>query len=79
MINDEWLQVHARKDELKRYKAPSTFETTCRKQELVDRVIKAKEDATETIEEKRARKRFEKLEVLKNCAFHLRIFQILKL
>ena len=76
MADDEWLQVYARKDELRRWLKARSLKTTGRKQELMDRVIKAKEDGTETIEE---RKRFEKLELLKNCTVHLRIFQILKL
>ena len=53
MADDEWLKVHARKDELRR-KARS-LKTTGRKQELIDHVIKAKEDGTETIEERERR------------------------
>ena len=80
MADDEWLQVKVRKDDLRRWLKACSLKTTGRKQELIDGVIKAKEDWFETIEERaKKRKSFEKLELLNDCAVHLRIFQILKL
>ena len=76
------MAVHARKDELRRWLKARGLKTTDRKQDLIDRVINAKVDGTETIEEretKQKRKMFEKQDLPKNCAVHLRIFQILKL
>ena len=55
LADDKWLQVHARKDELPRWLKARSLKTTGRKQELIDRVIKAKEDGTETIEERETR------------------------
>ena len=55
MADDEWLQVHAHKDELQRWLKARSLKTTGQKQELIDRVIKAKEDGTETIEEREMR------------------------
>ena len=49
MADNERLQVHARKDELQRWLKAHGLKTTGRKQELIDRVIKAKEDGTGTI------------------------------
>ena len=60
MADNEWLQVHARKDELQRWLKARGLKTTGRKQELINRVIKAKEDGTETIEERE--KKREKLQ-----------------
>ena len=57
MADDEWLQVHAHKDELQRWRKARSLKTTGRKQELIDRVIKAKEDGTETIEERETREK----------------------
>ena len=57
MADEEWLQVHARKDELRRWLKARSLKTTGRKQELIDRVIKAKEDGTETIEERETREK----------------------
>ena len=74
MVDDLWLQVHARKDELRRWFKARSLKTTGQKQELIDRVIKAKEDETETIEVRETR---EKLELLRNCAVHRRIFKFL--
>ena len=51
MADDKWLQVHARKDKLRRWLKARSLKTTGRKQKLIDRVIKAKKDGTETIEE----------------------------
>ena len=55
MADDEWLQVHAHKDELQRWLKARSLKTTGQKQELIDRVIKAKEDGTEMIEEREMR------------------------
>ena len=57
MADDLWLQVHARRDELRRWLTAGSLKTTGRKQELIDRVIKAKEDGTETIEERETREK----------------------
>ena len=57
MADDEWLQVHARKDELQRWLKARGLKTTGRKQELIDRVIKAKEDGTETIKGRETREK----------------------
>ena len=57
MVDDLWLQVHARKDELRRWLKARSLKTTGRKQELIDRVIKAKEDGTETIKERETREK----------------------
>ena len=57
MADDEWLQVHAHKDELQRWLKVRSLKTTGQKQELIDRVIKAKEDGTETIEERETREK----------------------
>ena len=57
MADDEWLQVHVCKDELQRWLKARGLKTTGRKQELIDRVIKAKEDGTETIEERETREK----------------------
>ena len=57
MADDEWLQVHAHKDELQRWRKARSLKTTGRKQELIDRVIKAKEDGTKTIEERGTREK----------------------
>ena len=57
VADEEWLQVHARKDELRRWLKARSLKTTSRKQELIDRVIKAKEDGTETIEERETREK----------------------
>ena len=46
--------MHARKDELRRWFKARSLKTTGRKQELIDRVIKAKE---ETIEERETREK----------------------
>ena len=73
------MAEHARKDERRRWLKARGLKTTGRKQELIDRVIKAKVDGRRSKKEKRERKMFEKLELLKNCAVHQRIFQILKL
>ena len=47
----------ARKDELRRWLKARSLKTTGRKQELIDRVIKVKEDGTETIEERETREK----------------------
>ena len=74
------MAVHARKDELRRWLKARGLKTTDRKQDLIDRVINAKVDGTETIEERETReKNARALQLPKNCAVHLRIFQILKL
>ena len=57
MADDEWLQVHAHKDELQRWLKARSLKTTGQKQELIDCVIKAKEDGTETIEEREMREK----------------------
>ena len=57
MADDEWLQVHGRKYELQRWLKARGLKTTGRKQELIGRVIKAKEDGTETIEERETREK----------------------
>ena len=57
MADDEWLQVHARKDELQRWLKARSLKTTGRKQELIDPVFKVKEDGTETIEERETREK----------------------
>ena len=57
MVDDEWLQVHARKDELQRWLKARSLKITGRKQELIDRVIKAKEDGTEKIEVRETREK----------------------
>ena len=57
MADDEWLQVHARKEELRRWLKARSLKTTGRKQELIDCVIKATEDGTETIEERETREK----------------------
>ena len=57
MADNERLQVHARKDELQRWFKARGLKTTGRKQERIDRVIKAKEDGTETIEEREEREK----------------------
>ena len=57
MADDELLQVYARKDELRRWLKARSLKTTGRKQELIDRVIKAREDGTETIEERETREK----------------------
>ena len=57
MADDEWLQLHARKDELRRWPKARIFKTTGRKQELIDRAIKVKKDGTETIEERETREK----------------------
>ena len=67
MADDLWLQVHAHRDELRRWLKAGNLKTTGRKQELIDREMK----------EKQERKRFQKLELLRNCAVHRRIFLFL--
>ena len=57
MADNERLQVHARKDELQRWFKARGLKTTGRKQERIDRVIKATEDGTETIEEREEREK----------------------
>ena len=57
MADNERLQVHARKDELQRWLKAHGLKTTGRKQELIDRVIKAKEDGTGTIQEREKREK----------------------
>ena len=62
MADDEWLQMHATsvarlEDELRRWLKARSLKTTGRKHELIDRVIKAKEDGTETIEERETREK----------------------
>ena len=57
MADDGWLQVHARKDKLRRCLKTCSLKTTGRKQELIDRVIKAKENGTEMIEERETREK----------------------
>ena len=57
MADDEWLQVHARKDELQRWLQARSLKTTGRKQELIEHVIKTKEDGTEMIKERETRER----------------------
>ena len=57
MADDEWLQAHACKDELRRWLKARSLKTTGRKQEVIDRVIKAEEDGTETIEERKTREK----------------------
>ena len=72
--------AYPQKDKLWRWLKARCLKATGWKQELINRVIKAKEDGTETIKERETReKKVEKLELLKNCAVHLTIFQILKL
>ena len=56
MADDEWLQVHADRDELQRWLKARSLETG-QKQELIDRVIKANEDGTEKIEERETREK----------------------
>ena len=51
------IQVHARKDELRRWLKARGFKTTGRKQKVIDRVIKAKVDETETMEERETREK----------------------
>ena len=51
------MAVYARKDELRRQLKACDLKTTGRKQELIDRVIKAKVDGTETIEERETREK----------------------
>ena len=50
------MAVHARKDELRRQLKAHGLKTS-RKQELIDRVIKAKVDGTETIQERETREK----------------------
>ena len=57
MADNERPQVHARKDELQRWLKARGLKTTGRKQELIDRVIKAKENGTD---DRRKRKKREK-------------------
>ena len=57
MADNLWLQVHARRDELWRWLKARSLKTTDRKQEVIDRVIKAKEDGTERIEERETREK----------------------
>jgi len=57
MADDEWLQVHARTDELRRWLKARGLKTTGRKHELIDRVIKAKDYGTETIKERETREK----------------------
>ena len=57
MADDKWLQVHARKDELQRWLKACSLKTTGRKQQLIDCVIKAKEDGTEMIKERETREK----------------------
>ena len=57
MADNERLQVPSRKDELQRWLKARGLKTTGRKQELIDRVIKAKVDRTETIEEREMREK----------------------
>ena len=69
----------ARKDELRRWLKARRLKTTGRKQAPIDSVIKAKEDGTETIEERETReKKVRETRAVRNCAVHWRIFQILK-
>ena len=51
------MAVHARKDELRRWLKARGLKTTDRKQDLIDRVINAKVDGTETIEERETREK----------------------
>ena len=51
------MAVYARKDELRRQLKAHGLKTTGRKQELIDRVIKAKVDGTETIQERETREK----------------------
>ena len=52
------MAVHALKDELRRrWLKARGLKTTGRKQEIIDRVIKAKVDGTETIEERETREK----------------------
>lgn len=60
MADIEWLQVHARKDDLQKWLKARGLKTTGRKQELIERVIKAKECGTEKIEERETREKQER-------------------
>lgn len=57
MAENEWPQVSYRKDELQKWLRASGLKTTGRKQELIERVIKARNDGTETIEERETREK----------------------
>ena len=80
VADDAWLCMPAKTSYGGSLKLVRGLKTTGRKQEVIDRAIKAKVDGTETIEERETReKNALALRLLKNCAVHLRIFQILKL
>lgn len=57
MAENEWPQVSYRKDELQKWLRARGLKTTGRKQELIERVIKARNDGTETIEERETREK----------------------
>jgi len=55
MAEDKWPQVSSRKDKLQKWLRARGWKTTGRKQELIERVIKARNDGTETIEAAKSR------------------------
>ena len=57
MAVNKWLQVSSRKDELQKWLRAHGLKTTGRKQELIERVIKARNDGTEMIEEMETREK----------------------
>ncbi len=57
MADNEWPQVSSRKDELQKWLKARGLKTTGRKQELIERAIKARKDRTETIEERETREK----------------------
>ena len=57
MADLEWRPESSRKDELQKWLKSRSLKTTGRKQELIETVIKAGKDGTETIEERETRER----------------------
>ena len=57
MAENKWLQVSSRKDELQKWLRARGWKTLGSKQELIERVIKARNNGTETIEERETKEK----------------------
>ncbi|XP_022793679.1 uncharacterized protein LOC111332583 isoform X1 [Stylophora pistillata] len=60
MAEVEWLKLHARKDHLQKRLKARGLKTTGRKEELIQRVVEANKDGTETIKERETREKQER-------------------
>ena len=69
MADDLWLQVHVHKDELQRWLKARSLKTTTENKNLSTVWLKRRKVEMRLKKEKRERKRFEKLELLRNFQF----------